>query len=616
VVNDETRPRTDYPATPPLISCVLAAPAYAGGMDLALLGFLQQTYPSRELIIALSADDPALRGHLAALGRPEIRLLVGPGCSANALIDLAADAAAGELICRWDGLDLHDPRRLGAQYAVLRQTGAQACLIRRVTLWDPTTRRLAVSPGGRHGQTLLALKAVFPRNGQGDGLDRLFAGARVATCDLAQLLLAPGQGRPGASEVFDGPRYGEGLAALGQSLPVAQRLRALTAAASPGAAKGVGVRIHGHMTAAIGLATAARGAAVALGAAGAALDLVDIPLAETHPEAPPGWHGADGGLADASWIAELVHTNPDALDMAAWTGTRASTPDHPAADVIIGAWVWEILDGPPARWRAWAARFDEIWSPTVFSANAIAAGIDTPVTVMPLAVTPRLGAHSRAALGLPADACIFLTAFDATSNVTRKNPAGAIEAFRRAFPRPSPGARLVVKAKKLSAAQLESLQRVAGDRGDIAIINEAWDGDRMASLMNACDAYVSLHRAEGFGYGLADAMALGKPAIGTAYSGNLDFMSRETALLVPYALTSLRQDDPPFPAGCRWAEPDLDAAAAMMAAVAAQPDQAAALGRRAARWMATHYSSAAVGRRMLDRLALLREAQQRQGLWA
>jgi SAM-dependent methyltransferase len=99
-------------------------------------------------------------------------------------------------------------------------------------------------------------------------------------------------------------------------------------------------------------------------------------------------------------------------------------------------------------------------------------------------------------------------------------------------------------------------------------------GERLASLTAACDCYVSLHRSEGFGLTIAEAMALGKPAIATGYSGNLAFMDAGSSFLVPYALTELERAVGPYPAGTVWAEPDLEVAAELLREVAEDPERA------------------------------------------
>src|SRR5262249_39584335 len=135
----------------------------------------------------------------------------------------------------------------------------------------------------------------------------------------------------------------------------------------------------------------------------------------------------------------------------------------------------------------------------------------------------------RAALGLTDD-FTFLFCFDFGSGFERKNPLGVVEAFRRAFA-PEEGPRLVIKSVRCSAAPIAwaRLQAAAADRSDITVRDGYEPAVRQQALMAACDCYVSLHRAEGYGLTMAEAMAAGRPVIGTEYSGNLEFMTPDTA---------------------------------------------------------------------------------------
>jgi hypothetical protein len=160
----------------------------------------------------------------------------------------------------------------------------------------------------------------------------------------------------------------------------------------------------------------------------------------------------------------------------------------------------------------------------------------------------------------------------------------------------------VIKAKKLSTEDVAALSAITLGRDNIRLINEPWDEARYLALVRACDAYVSLHRAEGFGRSMAEAMYFAKPVIATAYSGNLDFMSDATAYLVPAQPTRLAADDGGYAAGSVWGEPDLEAAARLMAQVERDRAAAAAVGARAQARVRTHLSAEASGARIRERL--------------
>jgi glycosyltransferase involved in cell wall biosynthesis/SAM-dependent methyltransferase len=260
----------------------------------------------------------------------------------------------------------------------------------------------------------------------------------------------------------------------------------------------------------------------------------------------------------------------------------------------IGVWAWE-LEEFPETWSQSFSLVDEVWAISEFSRRAIAVATEKPVLAFALpVVAPRPRPElDRALLGLP-DGFLFLFCFDLCSVSERKNPRGLIQAFTAAFAS-GEGPMLVLKAinGEHRLADLEALKLLAAERPDIVVIDRYFDHDENAALMAACDCYVSLHRSEGFGLTMAEAMALGKPVIATAYSGNLDFMDDQTAYLVPCTEGSVPEGCAPYRAGARWAEPDLDTAARLMRRVVQHPDEAAAVGVRAQHAVLTKHGLAA-----------------------
>jgi len=200
----------------------------------------------------------------------------------------------------------------------------------------------------------------------------------------------------------------------------------------------------------------------------------------------------------------------------------------------------------------------------------------------------------------------FMFMFDYFSTPRRKNPAGVIEAFKRAFT-PGEGPQLLIKTIHGAARPRasEELRHAAAGRTDVHVIDCALSSAAKNALLMECDCYVSLHRSEGYGLTLAECMALGKPVIGTGYSGNLDFMSPANSYLVDYEMTTVGHGVEIYPPEGRWAEPDLDHAAALMRGIHADPDAARARGLRAQRDIAASLSPEAVGRIARARLERL-----------
>jgi glycosyltransferase involved in cell wall biosynthesis len=274
----------------------------------------------------------------------------------------------------------------------------------------------------------------------------------------------------------------------------------------------------------------------------------------------------------------------------------------------IGSWMWEVETFP--FWMAAAADLvDEVWTSSAHSAAAISGAIDKPVHTFPLPVVPYpASALGRADFGLP-DGFLFLFCFDFYSVAERKNPFGVIDAFRRAFA-PGEGPHLVIKSingpDKLP--ELERLRLHAEGRPDIHIRDGYLDPADQRALVACCDAYVSLHRAEGFGYTLAEAMLAGKPVIATGYSGNLEFMNERNSLLVEYTMTEVPGGCEPYPAGARWAHPDVDRAAQHMRRLVDDAALCRALGEQGRRDISERHSPEARVPLLAARLAASRAA--------
>jgi glycosyltransferase involved in cell wall biosynthesis len=291
----------------------------------------------------------------------------------------------------------------------------------------------------------------------------------------------------------------------------------------------------------------------------------------------------------------------------------------------VGFWFWELQEFP----RKYLSSFDyfhEVWTGSTFAADALAAVSPVPVRRMPLAVdfpapTGDEVAALRRRLGLDADAppagggaggrgsrpFTFLFVFDYLSQAERKNPLGVVEAFRRAFA-PGDPVRLVLKTINRElfpehAARLES----AAAGLPVRFLDEYLTQHEVHTLTASCDAYVSLHRSEGFGLTLAEAMALGKPLIATDYGGSADFTTVGGSFPVPYRLVEIAANDGPYPAGALWADPDLDAAADAMRRVVADPEAARRVGAVGQREIRERFSLDAMAARVRAQLERIEE---------
>ena len=210
---------------------------------------------------------------------------------------------------------------------------------------------------------------------------------------------------------------------------------------------------------------------------------------------------------------------------------------------------------------------------------------------------------------VPRDRFVFLFVFDYESVAERKNPWGVMRAFRTAFPDPTPGGPVLVLKTINAELHLPDAERVrvAASDPDVLVLDGYLAADERDALMERADAYVSLHRCEGWGLTLAEAMSRGKPVVATAYSGNLEFMTETNSWLIPYRLTDIAEVSGAYRDGGRWADPDIAAAARAMREIVENPAEAAKRGSEAARDLAARRASDAGPRAIARRLAVLRE---------
>ncbi|MBI1683284.1 glycosyltransferase family 4 protein [Caulobacter hibisci] len=302
------------------------------------------------------------------------------------------------------------------------------------------------------------------------------------------------------------------------------------------------------------------------------------------PEQPP---------AEAATV--LTHLNPPELLRWLQAGGAAQLRGRRH----IGYWAWELMVAPP-QWREAFAYVDEVWAPSRFTADAIAAiaPADVPVRVVghPVFVMP-CAAPDRARFGLPEDRVLIFMALDLRSTIARKNPLDGARAFFAAASEAPGQACLVCKASNLDAdgEAAAALRAELQGRPDVVLIEEALDAEGMSALLASIDIVLSLHRAEGFGLVLAEAMWLGKCVVATAWSGNMDFMDEESSVLVPYRLEAV-SDAQGMYRRSEWAAPDVSVAAVRLKELISRADlrdSLAARGRRRAkevfdqdRWLA------------------------------
>lgn len=375
-----------------------------------------------------------------------------------------------------------------------------------------------------------------------------------------------------------------------------------------------GVNLIGYLQAETGMGEAARGLARALAAADVPLSLQSVDLGVRSRQDDRSFAVS---RSDFRHDVNLMVVNADQVDFV----VRELGPDAFAQRCTIGYWLWELELFPDRYHRAFQA-VGEVWTPSRFCLDSLSSVSPVPVRRVPIPVVlPRQAGGSdaapaadiRARLGLPEDRFLFLFTFSHLSYARRKNPFAAVEAFRRAFPEPDEfgvaGAPLLVLKScqpefepEASAALAETLEpeRVLALEGYLSRAETD-------ALSAAADCHVSLHRSEGFGLTVAEAMAAGTPAIATGYGGVTDFFDADVGFPVRYERVELERDEGPYPAGAAWAEPDIDHAAGRMRQVFEQRGEAARRAERARRRIERDLSYEAVGERMQRLLLQVRE---------
>jgi glycosyltransferase involved in cell wall biosynthesis len=314
----------------------------------------------------------------------------------------------------------------------------------------------------------------------------------------------------------------------------------------------------------------------------------------------PSVPDAANGSVDPFGI-NIMQVNADATAEAAIN----LGPSFFAGRYTIGAWMWELPEFP----MAWMDRFryvDEIWAASAFACDAIAQVSPLPVVRMPVPIAaPRPSALPRSHFDLDPSSYVFLFVFDYGSVAERKNPLALVEAFRSAF-RVTDNAVLVLKSSRAAADPTAHARLREAVKGlPVRLIDGTLSREELDALFSHADCYVSLHRSEGYGLTLAEAMRAGKPVIATGWSGNVDFMTTANSFLVRHRIVELDRDHPPYRKGTHWAQPDVAHAAELMRHVYENRDDAARVARLGQADIERELSFERVGALIRNRLELI-----------
>jgi glycosyltransferase involved in cell wall biosynthesis len=362
----------------------------------------------------------------------------------------------------------------------------------------------------------------------------------------------------------------------------------------------LGLNVAGFLTADLGIGESARCMVRAADAAGLPVALVSLKL------------NCKNRLGDQTYASRLQEDNPHDVNVFHLDPPSSRDLDHHHGKAFrtgkhnIAYWAWELPEFPDA-WMGNFDYFDEVWCPSEFAREAIAMKSSVPVLTMPHSISFARPTEStgelRARLKLPADAFLFLFVYDLNSYSERKNPRAVIEAFRQSG-LAGQGASLVVKVQNVAGneADFRALQLALADLPGTVLIADTLSRAELYQLEAACDCFVSLHRAEGFGLAVAECMYLGKPVISTNWSATAEFLDAHNGCPVDYRLVQLTENHGPYMKGSTWAEPSVAHAAGCMQRLFADRALAARLGAAARATIETRFAPAVVGARYRQRL--------------
>ena len=363
-----------------------------------------------------------------------------------------------------------------------------------------------------------------------------------------------------------------------------------------------GVNLLGYHRSASGLGTAVRQLHRSLVAAGVPVSIFDVDTSNS-PQVE--------AVADAVGSKIVRRTTLAVVTAPELPAALAARPKLQVVDRVVGYWFWEVAKVPVTH-RSGIELVDEIWAPTTFIADAYRSVLDGPPVVhQPMYLScPVLDENAQEAWRqrlAPNDEFVFVVALDLFSIVERKNPFGAIDAFAAAFGSTDANVRLVIKTLN-GDKRAEALGRITTHVANTAmserieVLDEFLSDTDMTAMVAAADCLVSMHRGEGLGLHLADAMWLHTAVLASRYSGNLDFMDDESAALIDVAMIAVENGEGAYPDGFQWADPDIGDAAAWMQRLVDEPATRTQMIERAYQRMQDQPSEAHCGQQYAEAL--------------
>lgn len=360
----------------------------------------------------------------------------------------------------------------------------------------------------------------------------------------------------------------------------------------------VGINLIGYAHAEMGIGESCRLAANAIQAINIPFGIINVSIGNPARMNDVSWKHKE--INKGIYKANIFHINAEQMPLVHMQLGESFFAGH----YNIGYWHWELPDFPDE----WAESFNfihEIWVPSTFVLDSLSKKTTKPTIKIPHAIEAMPSMEiNRNFFNLPRNPFLFLSMYDTHSVQQRKNPQAVVEAFKRAFNKEDNSVGLVIKVinGQSNSSDIEILNNIIKDNKNIYLLEEFYNRQQVNSLINVTDCFVSLHRSEGFGLGLAEAMYLGKPVIGTNWSGNTDFMTNVNSCVVDYKLIKVGADYGPYKAYQVWADPDIEQAAHFMRKLVSEPEWRKIIAIKGQETIRTKFSPTAVGELIKQRL--------------
>ncbi len=367
----------------------------------------------------------------------------------------------------------------------------------------------------------------------------------------------------------------------------------------------LGVNLIAYIRAEMGLGTAARGLALAMESAKIPFNVINFEYQNLSLHRDTEWQHKEVGSSSHDFT--ILAVNPDNIFNARDRAQKQFVRDR----YTIGYWFWELPEFPDA-WLPAFSLVDEVWTASCFVQDSISLKSPVPVWRLPMAV--RLGPadkFSRASFSLPKRQFLFLSMSDTHSTLARKNPLGAVRAFKKAFSGNNRRVGLVLKINNVGSVYADNeaiaqLKEEIADYRNIYFLDREMTRAEIDSLLAVSDCFISLHRSEGFGLGPAEAMSLGKPVILTNWSGNTDYMTIHNSIGIDYQLIPVGRVFGHYQPDQIWADPDLEQAAYWMKHLAQDDQLARRIGLLGQETIRNKFSPEVVGKLIHRRLHYLK----------